>query len=261
MDAYTTLDPLETRIRTHREYSRHPDDVETAVSDALGLAEEASLLDVGCGTGTFFDHLRRLGCSGRFVGLDTSAAALERVRGVGHAHTVLAGAERLPFPEASFDAVTARHMLYHVPDPDRALREARRISRPGARVVVSVNHADVLPRITAMVREEVARRGVDPPDHALLVNSGDLPHRMAAVFDDVAVVRRDNELVFHEPAPVIRYAVSVLALYGMPPRAEGYAEVVDALDRRVHSWFATGGVPWTDPKGYTVCVGVRGQDL
>jgi len=34
----------------------------------------------------------------------------------------LADAQALPFPEASFDAVTARHMLYHVPDPVLAIR-------------------------------------------------------------------------------------------------------------------------------------------
>lgn len=37
MDAYTTLGPLEKRIRTHREYSQHHDDVEAAVSGALTL--------------------------------------------------------------------------------------------------------------------------------------------------------------------------------------------------------------------------------
>lgn len=159
MDAYVTLDPLQTRIDTHREHSEHTDDVETDTADHLALPESASLLDVGCGTGTFFGHLRERGHTGRFVGVDSSPAALARISDQGQAGAVLADAMDLPFPDTSFDAVTARHMLYHVPDPDRALREARRVTRPGGRVLATVNHGAGLPRLTPMVREVVGGLG------------------------------------------------------------------------------------------------------
>ncbi|WP_017584095.1 class I SAM-dependent methyltransferase [Nocardiopsis valliformis] len=254
MDAYATLDPLQTRIDTHRRYSEHPDDVEADTADHLDLPEGASLLDVGCGTGTFFDLLRERGNKGRFVGLDSSAAALERISERGQAGPVLADAMHLPFPDASFDAVTARHMLYHVPDPDRALREARRVTRPGGRVLATVNHGAGLPRLVAMVKEVVDGLGVDAPGYRGLASSEDLPGRMREVFADVSVTRRDNALVFAEPEPVIRYAVSVLALYGLPPGAEGYAAAVAELGHRTRRWFEENQGPWRDPKGYTLCV-------
>lgn len=257
LDAYVTLDPLQTRIDTHREYSEHPDDVEADTADHLALPPGASLLDVGCGTGTFFGHLRERGHTGRFVGVDSSPAALERITGQGQASAVLADAMDLPFPDASFDAVTARHMLYHVPDPDRALWEARRVTRPGGRVLAAVNHGAGLPRLASMVREVVEGLGVDAPDYRGLTSSEDLPGRMREVFAEVSVTRRDNALVFTEPGPVVRYAVSVLALYGLPPRAEGYAEAVAELELRTRRWFEENQGPWRDPKGYSVCVSER----
>lgn len=257
MDAYVTLDPLQTRIDTHHQYSEHPDDVETDTADHLALPEGASLLDVGCGTGTFFDLLRERGNKGRFVGADSSAAALERIGERGQADPVLADAMNLPFPDSSFDAVTARHMLYHVPDPDQALREARRVTRPGGRVLATVNHGAGLPYLVAMVKEVVGGLGVDAPDYRGLASSEDLPGRMREVFGEVSVTQRDNALVFAEPEPVIRYAVSVLALYGLPPGAEGYTRAVTELDHRTRRWFEENQGPWRDPKGYTVCVSER----
>lgn len=256
MDAYATLDPLQTRIDTHREYSEHTDDVETDTVDCLALPEDASLLDVGCGTGTFFGRLRERGHKGRFAGVDSSPAAA-RISAQGQASAVPGDAMDLPFPDASFDAVTARHMLYHVPDPARALREARRVARPGGRVLATVNHGAGLPRLTSMVRDVVEGLGVDAPDYRGLASSEDLPGRMREVFGQVSVTRRDNALVFTEPEPVVRYGVSVLALYGLPPRAEGYAEAVAELDRRTRRWFEENRGPWRDPKGYTVCVSGR----
>lgn len=80
---------------------------------------------------------------------------------------------------------------------------------------------------------------------------------MREVFGEVSVTRRDNALVFTEPGPVVRYTVSVLALYGLPPQAEGYGEAVAELDRRARRWFEENKEPWRDPKGYTVCVSER----
>ncbi|GAA1462578.1 hypothetical protein GCM10009603_31900 [Nocardiopsis exhalans] len=169
---------------------------------------------------------------------------------------MLADAMDLPFPDASFDAVTARHMLYHVPGPDRALREARRVTCPGGRVLATVNHGAGLPHLVAMVKEVVGGLGLDAPGYRGLASSEDLPGRMREVFGEVSVTRRDNALVFAEPEPVIRYAVSVLALYGLPPGAEGYAAAAE-LGHRTRRWFEENQGPWRDPKGYTVCVSER----
>jgi len=111
--------------------------------ELLALAPGAAVLELGCGTGVFLPLLARaVGPAGRVVGLDHAptfvAAARERVAAAGLAAAVAVeegDAYRLPFPDASFDAAHCERVLMHLDDPDAALRELRRVVRPGGRVV------------------------------------------------------------------------------------------------------------------------------
>lgn len=94
----------------------------------LDLAPTARVLDVAAGTGLI---TRAAGGAGRHVvSLDVSAEMLGVAKRRG-ATAVLGTAERLPFPDASFDAVTFGYLLRYVSDPPGAMRELARVLRPG----------------------------------------------------------------------------------------------------------------------------------
>jgi SAM-dependent methyltransferase len=111
--------------------------------ELMELGAGAHVLDVGCGSGVFLPAMSLLvGRSGRVVGLDYATGLLQvaRERLVGaqledSVELVLGDAAALPFPDATFDAVHVERVLMHLPDPDRAIREMRRVTRPGGRVV------------------------------------------------------------------------------------------------------------------------------
>lgn len=108
---------------------------ERAAAHLLALAApppSGRFLDVGTGTGALPAVLgERVDDLAEVVGCDLSAPMLSRARRrVSRLQVAVAGATRLPFPEASFDMVTASFVLSHVRDYPRALGEALRVLKP-----------------------------------------------------------------------------------------------------------------------------------
>jgi ubiquinone/menaquinone biosynthesis C-methylase UbiE len=108
----------------------------------LELHDGVSLLDVGCGTGDdVWDLARVVGPRGRVVGVDVSSAMIAEAK-KRHATSELpvefveGEAQDLAFPEASFDRCRTERMLMHLNDPECALAEMVRVTRPGGKVVV-----------------------------------------------------------------------------------------------------------------------------
>jgi ubiquinone/menaquinone biosynthesis C-methylase UbiE len=131
---------------------------------------DARCLDIGCGAGRL---VRTLAARCQHVtGVDPSAPMLERARmraqklGVENVSFQEGRAEALPFPDQSFDCVTASNLLLHLPNPVAALKEAARVLRPGGRIAVlepgtGMNRASM----TSFIRKHGA---IHSAPHALL---------------------------------------------------------------------------------------------
>ena len=106
----------------------------------LGLGPADRILDLCCGTGLLSRELaRRLGPDGEVVGVDASEAMLEQARlAGGRVVYVRAEADSLPLPDGHFDGVTLFLGLHEITQAARlpALREVRRVLRPGGRGLV-----------------------------------------------------------------------------------------------------------------------------
>lgn len=93
------------------------------------------VLEVGCGTGHWIAGLESRDC--RAVGLDPSAGMLRRALGRVESGLLVRGAaEALPFRAGSFDRLAVINALHHFDDPVAFVRHARRVLRPGGRIVV-----------------------------------------------------------------------------------------------------------------------------
>ena len=254
-DEYRSLTPLETRILTHQRYTEGRNDVDLDVMRALALDPSASLLDVGSGTGEFQRRLRAEGHAGRLTVLDASQAAVDAAGAVQGVEGFLGDAQALPFPDETFDAVTARHMLYHVPDPLLAIRDARRVLRPGGRFAATVNRVNTTPLIDEVTNAVLAAHGFERGDRGgSSVHAGNLPGMVESVFGACEVVTVDSALVFPEPEPIIAYCLTLLRLGGVPDDGPVRAQVEAELEAAIRARFAELGGVWQDPKGYVVCV-------
>jgi SAM-dependent methyltransferase len=122
------------------------------------------VLEVGLGYGTLSEALARMGAD--YHGLDIAAGPVEMVR---HRLAGVPGARpdqvqqgsvlELPFPDASFDLVASIGCLHHTGDLFGAIREVRRVLRPGGRVVLMVYNRRSLRRLVAVPVAAVRHRG------------------------------------------------------------------------------------------------------
>jgi demethylmenaquinone methyltransferase/2-methoxy-6-polyprenyl-1,4-benzoquinol methylase len=137
---------------------------------ALDLKPGETVLDLGAGTGVSTEALGR---SGAFVaGADLSTGMLQ----VGHqarpeVPLLAADALHLPFADSTFDAVTISFALRNIVDPDSALREMARVTKPGGRLMVcEFSHPVLTPFRAVYMRylmgalPAVARRVSSNPD-------------------------------------------------------------------------------------------------
>lgn len=109
---------------------------------ALDLKPGDRVLDLACGTGLNFPHLRELvGERGQVVGADLTPAMLDiarkmiEARGWKNVEVREADAAALPFPDASFDKVIVSFALNIIPECVRAIEEVQRVLVPGGRFV------------------------------------------------------------------------------------------------------------------------------
>jgi ubiquinone/menaquinone biosynthesis C-methylase UbiE len=165
--AYADDAHLDVRRRTHQLYTVEPVDFGRWTLERLRWRGDERVLDVGCGPGDLLRQMARhqqvarhhqmarhqQGGWDMLVGLDFSpgmtAQAAAQAAGL-PAHFIVGDAQTLPFPDAAFDVVMARHMLYHVPDIDQAVAEAARVLRKGGRFLVTTNSAQTMPEYFQM---------------------------------------------------------------------------------------------------------------
>ena len=98
------------------------------IEELLAGGSAVRVLDLGCGTGRWL-AAQRDAYNGRvdWLGADPSAAMLAEAQAKGLGHLVRAGAEALPFAEASLDYVVSSYCFHHFSDKERALDEICRV--------------------------------------------------------------------------------------------------------------------------------------
>jgi ubiquinone/menaquinone biosynthesis C-methylase UbiE len=101
------------------------------------LPPRATIADLGCSTGHLLADLRTAHPDATLIGVDLVATGLTKAHATVPSARVLQGDVcALPLADASLDAIVSADLLEHVPDNERARREAARVLRPGAPIAV-----------------------------------------------------------------------------------------------------------------------------
>lgn len=95
------------------------------------------ILDIGCGTGLFLEVFS--GSESFSIGVDFSMGMLREARKSSASwQLVQADADKLPFPDGSFDTVVSFTLLQNMPDPEDTIKEMARVVDRGGKVIVTV---------------------------------------------------------------------------------------------------------------------------
>ncbi len=190
---------------------QHPRiDLPAAALDLATLCGDETVVDVGCGNGGYLAELARRRHAGRVLGVDLSAGMLQAARRHAPAASLTAGdAAALPLRDRAADLTLAAHMLYHVADPRAAVRELRRVTRPGGTVLVVLNGPDHPRELRDLIAATLRTSTSEPPlGEPLRLDDGqDL---LAGEFSSVTRHHFTSELRLPDPGPVEDYVRSMI---------------------------------------------------
>ncbi|MFC3478613.1 class I SAM-dependent methyltransferase [Halobacterium litoreum] len=210
-EQYADASNLAARHVLHARFSTADTDRYEWLFDQFDLPEDAAVLSLGAGHGALWATDPERVPDGWDVTVTDAyqGMVMDAMEALGELdrefHFDVVDARDVPYPDDSFDAVTAHHVLSHLDDADRqtALAEIRRVLKPGGKLYASATGADHLAELY-----DAASAFGDAPDRSAfsLSNGAD---QLREQFEDVE--RRDFEdaLVVDAPAPLVAYVVSL----------------------------------------------------
>jgi 2-polyprenyl-3-methyl-5-hydroxy-6-metoxy-1,4-benzoquinol methylase len=154
-------------------------DVSYARHLGRSAGKNTRLLDIGCGNGAFLQFAAHLGWSAE--GIDNDAAAVAAARAAG-CRVVHGSLDDLPFGKGSYRHVTLSHVIEHVHDPLKLLRQCFELLVPGGRLWLET------PNLQSLGHDVFgsAWRGLEPPRHLILFDRRTLTSALAgAGFSDI----------------------------------------------------------------------------
>jgi SAM-dependent methyltransferase len=246
---YATGAKLDARARLHRSYSTAPIPLDHFEAGLVEWSDAAGALECGCGTGRFWenDSLPRsiaLTLTDLSPGMVDEAVARARSSGFSAVDGRACDVQSLPFAAEQFDMVVANHMLYHVPDPDRAVAELARVLRHDGVLLAATNGYGHMRELNEAIAEVLDYDG-ETLYEVFGIDTGEA--RLRAQFASVVWHAYDNDLIVDDPAAVLAYALS------FPPGEFATEAQSDALAAAVARRFIDGPMRIRTRAGVFVC--------
>lgn len=214
---YNNADNLNTRIRLHKLFSTNPQGVYKWFFDhaRANIPARASILEVGCGSGELWHTCKDdvpatwdVTLSDFAVGiLNDAKKKLEHVLFKPEFREI--DVQDIPYPDASFDAVFANFMLYHVPDRQKAIAEIRRVLKPDGVVLAATLGKEHMREYNQLVYDILLDANLqrDIIGHAFGLENGEEQLRQS--FGQVEMYLYEDSLRVTEVEPMVDYFLSL----------------------------------------------------
>lgn len=246
---YHNANNLEARIALHQRFSTNKENFQRWIFEQLNLPKQARILEIGCGPASLWrDNTERIDATWHITLGDLSQGMLEQAQhnlaDVAHRFTFQQlDAQDLPFDAASFDAIIANHMLYHVPNLGKALAEMQRVLKPAGYFYAATNGNEHMRELEDFISTTLANylpaEKIEPASRVSfnLENGADI---LAQAFDTISLQRLpNNALNVSEAQPLFAYICSMgRFMHSLEQLAETQkeallSEMMAALEARV----------------------------
>ncbi|NSW52542.1 MAG: class I SAM-dependent methyltransferase [Anaerolineae bacterium] len=241
-DQYQTDEKLKIRIALHTRFGTNPQPWTDWIRRQLPLFPACRVFDLGCGSGELWyadtpapPPGMRLLLADRSMGMLGSARTALEGRGLPY---LCCDALSLPCPEAAFDLVLANHLLFHLPDIPAALREIRRVLRPGGYLCATTYGQDNMAEMFDLLAEAgiTFAGGASDPRLAhrrfTFENGAEL---LQQVFGSSRLVTFPADLAVTEPGPLLAYIGTLFVL--TPAQQAALRESIETAIREQGSFF------------------------
>ena len=220
-DQYRDSSNLDARVMIHQRFSTNPYGWFHWIFDTLEkLAAQAEILELGCGPGYLWSNcVARIPAGWRIILSDLSPGMVDAAwRNLVVTERTFKfeqiDAQSIPYPDESFDAVIANHMLYHLPDRAKAITEIRRVLKPGGRLIATTVGQGHLYEISEWLRCAHLEGSFQEFSRAFTLENG--LEQLQPFFSQVTMIRYEDNLQVTEIEPILVYLRSSIHISELP---------------------------------------------
>jgi ubiquinone/menaquinone biosynthesis C-methylase UbiE len=235
-DQYRDSTNLDARVIIHQRFSTNPYGWFHWVFDTLTkLPEHAVILELGCGPGYLWSNCAdRIPPGWRITLSDLSPGMVDAA----WRNLVVTGrnfkfeqidAQSIPYPDESFDAVIANHMLYHVPDRPKAIDEIRRVLKPGGHLIATTVGQSHLYEMSEWLRCAHLEKSFQEFTRSFTLENG--WEQLKPFFSQVTMIRYEDNLQVTEIEPILAYILSSIRASELP--GDCFLEIRNELEREL----------------------------
>lgn len=216
MEQYENASNLRARIRIHELFSTNKQGWMNWFFKQLKLPKNVSILELGCGDGSLWrKNFYSIPKDWDITLTDFSQGMLEDAKNnlglkAKRFKFNIADVQDIPFPDNSFDVIIANHMLYHVPNMEKAFSEMKRVLKSNGYFYASTvgkNHMKEMREIlTRFNSNSITTESWNLTESFQLENGLE---QVSKWFKKVTLKRYEDSLILNDPAPLIDYIFSM----------------------------------------------------
>lgn len=210
-EQYQNADNLNARINLHS-YNINKIDWDIWFFEKMNIPDYSNVLELGCGNGLLWEKNEKsinetlnITLSDFSEGMLQSAK--QNIKNKKIKYQVI-DIQDIPYENESFDIIIARHMLYHVPDIDKALSEVKRVLKHGGKFYVSTNGRGHMQELEKLVK--YYDRNIDYDLQKFVIKFGieNGDKFLKKYFSNVRLEEFNGQIIVDKAEPVVSYVMS-----------------------------------------------------